>query len=96
MKSFMAVGVALLAIASSSGAAAAIPAGAAQAAERKDEAPSWETAQATRRSGFTAGVLAGMSFGSVAGYPNDFSKIDNPPFRQTGFGVFLEFSNQAG
>src|SRR5204863_3763807 len=41
----------------------------------------WETAPATRRGGFTAGVLTGLSFGSVVGYPNDFAKIDQPAFR---------------
>jgi len=57
------------------------------AAPEDAERPSWETAPATRRSGFTAGFLGGMAFGTVAGYPNDFSKIDEPAFRSATSGV---------
>ncbi|HEX9294192.1 MAG TPA: hypothetical protein VF881_00095 [Polyangiaceae bacterium] len=42
---------------------------------------------ATRRSGFTAGFLGGMAFGTVEGYPNDFSQIDNPLYRSATSGV---------
>jgi hypothetical protein len=53
----------------------------------KENDSSWETAPATRRSGFTAGLLAGMSFGTVAGFPNEFSKIDVESFRSATSGV---------
>jgi hypothetical protein len=62
--------------------------GAAPDAEPKGaDKPSWEAAPAKRRSGFTAGVLTGMSFGSVEGYPNDFSKIDVASYRSATSGV---------
>jgi hypothetical protein len=57
------------------------------AAPEQAERPSWETAPATRRSGLTAGFLGGVAFGTVAGYPNDFSKIDVPGFRSATSGV---------
>jgi hypothetical protein len=57
------------------------------AAAPEADRPSWETAPATRRSGFTAGFLGGLAFGTVAGYPNDFSKIDVPQFRSATSGV---------
>jgi hypothetical protein len=57
------------------------------AAPENAERSSWETAAATRRSGLTAGFLGGMAFGAVAGYPNDFSKIDEPAFRSATSGV---------
>jgi len=47
----------------------------------------WETAPPTRRGGFTAGVLAGLAFGTVHGYPNDFAKIDVPAYRTATSGV---------
>jgi hypothetical protein len=45
------------------------------------------TAAATRRSGFTFGVLAGLDFGTVHGYPNDFGKIDVAAYRSATSGV---------
>jgi hypothetical protein len=75
--------VALLGFAAVTASASALAQGAAPQGER----PSWETAPATRRSGFTAGLLAGMSFGTVAGYPNEFSKIDVETFRAATSGV---------
>src|SRR6266542_351674 len=83
MKALVAIGSALVAVALGSTAVAAPPEGPPEA----DDKPSWENAPATRRSGFTAGVLAGMSFGTVAGYPNDFSKIDNAAYRAATSGV---------
>lgn len=47
----------------------------------------WETAPPTWRGGFTAGVLAGLAFGTVSGYPNDFAKIDNPTYRTATSGA---------
>jgi hypothetical protein len=45
-------------------------------------------ASATRRSGFTFGFESGLSLGAAEGYPNDFSKMDNPAYRAraAGFG----------
>ena len=83
MKPLVAIAWALVALAWGSTAAAAPPEGPPEA----DDTASWENAPATRRSGFTAGVLAGMSFGTVAGYPNEFSKIDNVAYRAATSGV---------
>src|SRR5258708_3192047 len=47
----------------------------------------WETAPATRRSGFTAGLMTGLSFGNVIGYPNDISKFGDPAFRSATSGL---------
>jgi len=47
----------------------------------------WETAPATRRSGFTAGLMTGLSFGNVIGYPNDISKLGDPAFRSATSGL---------
>jgi hypothetical protein len=55
-------------------------------APESDKAP-WETAKPTRRGGFTAGVLAGLAFGTVHGYPNDFDKIDVAAYRTATSGV---------
>src|SRR5262249_10842601 len=52
-----------------------------------EKAQPWENAPATRRSGFTFGVLGGLSFGSVEGYPNDLSKLDNPVYKSATSGV---------
>jgi hypothetical protein len=51
------------------------------------EKASWENAPATRRGGVTIGALGGMSFGSVEGYPNDLSKLDNPAYRSATSGI---------
>ncbi|HMI83568.1 MAG TPA: hypothetical protein VK550_05705 [Polyangiaceae bacterium] len=47
----------------------------------------WDATPATRRSGFTAGLMGGLSFGTVIGYPNDFSKWDQPAYRSATSGV---------
>jgi len=47
----------------------------------------WDATPATRRSGFTAGLMGGLSFGTVVGYPNDFSKWDQPAYRSATSGV---------
>jgi hypothetical protein len=47
----------------------------------------WDATPATRRSGFTAGIMGGMSFGTAVGYPNDFSKWDQPAYRSATSGV---------
>src|SRR5947209_1301376 len=39
-----------------------------------------QAAAPTRRGGFTTSASAGLAFGAVAGYPNDFSKIDVPAY----------------
>ncbi len=51
-----------------------------------EEETSWLDAPATRRSGFTFGILLGSLMGNVEGYPNDALKIDRDAFRtNTGF-----------
>ena len=47
----------------------------------------WDATPATRRSGFTAGLMGGLSFGTVVGYPNDFSKWDQSAYRSATSGV---------
>jgi hypothetical protein len=47
----------------------------------------WDAPPATRRSGFVAGVSGGLSFGTVIGYPNDFSKWDQSAYRSATSGV---------
>jgi hypothetical protein len=47
----------------------------------------WDAKQATYRSGFTAGLMLGLSFGTVTGYPNDFSKWDVEAYRSATSGV---------
>jgi hypothetical protein len=47
----------------------------------------WDAKPATYRSGFTAGLMLGLSFGTVAGYPNDFSKWDVAAYRSATSGV---------
>jgi hypothetical protein len=42
---------------------------------------------ATRRSGFTAGILGALAVGDAAGYPNDFSKLDNPIYHASTTGI---------
>jgi hypothetical protein len=66
----------------------------AAAGARKPEGPLdesekglWDATPATRRSGFTAGLMGGLSFGTVVGYPNDFSKWDQPAYRSATSGV---------
>jgi hypothetical protein len=69
---------------------AATPAGASAAARApgdESEKGLWDAPPATRRSGFTAGLMGGLSFGTVAGYPNDFSKWDQPAYRSATSGV---------
>jgi len=45
------------------------------------ETPSWETAPATRRGGFTVGVSLGGNLGNVTGYPNDVRKVGRAEYR---------------
>lgn len=44
-------------------------------ASKAEAEPAWQTAPATRRSGFLLGVSLGMAIGKGAGYPNDARKI---------------------
>jgi len=85
------VGVSLLAACFSGAAFAQAPAaaGARQSGGPIDEAEKglWDATPATRRSGFTAGLMGGLSFGTVVGYPNDFSKWDQPAYRSATSGV---------
>ena len=85
------VGFSLFALCLSSPALAAAPA---SAGARRSEGPLdesekglWDAKPATRRSGFTAGLMGGLSFGTVVGYPNDFSKWDQPAYRSATSGV---------
>lgn len=45
-----------------------------KAATPKQDLPAWETEPATRRAGFTLGLLVGAAGGQVSGYPNDVNK----------------------
>ena len=45
-----------------------------------EQAAAWQTAPATRRGGFTAGLLGGLALGAAHGYPNEFAKIDNSAY----------------
>jgi hypothetical protein len=56
----------------------------------------WDKTPASRRSGFTAGILAGLAFGTVHGYPNDFGKIDVPAYRSATSGVGSSFGLYLG
>lgn len=40
----------------------------------------WETAPATRRSGFAAGIALGFGLSSIVGFPNDVKKIGYAPY----------------
>jgi hypothetical protein len=65
--------------------AAAIAALLVPAAVRADDATpaepaAWETAPATRRSGFVVGFQVGVGIASIAGYPNDVKKIGFAPY----------------
>ncbi len=93
MRSFavVAVGAAVLALQNAAGAAdppsaAVIPPPGASQAEDPEKA-AMQAVPATRRGGFTAGFLGGMAFGTVEGYPNDFSKMGNPLYRSATSGV---------
>jgi hypothetical protein len=67
------------------------PAGASTMAARgptdETEKGLWDAAPAERRSGFTAGLMTGIAFGNATGYPNDFSKWDQPAYRSATSGV---------
>jgi hypothetical protein len=70
------------------------PAGAAPAPAASPEAPkaqesdaNWQTAPATRRSGFTAGLILGAALGYASGTPNDLSMIGNPAFQSHTGGI---------
>lgn len=47
----------------------------------------WETAPATRRSGFTLGTSFGLMGGGASGYPNELAKIGDPAFRASASGL---------
>jgi len=47
----------------------------------------WQTAPATRRSGFTAGLILGAALGHASGTPNDYSMIGNPAYESRTGGV---------
>jgi hypothetical protein len=51
---------------------------------------------ATRRSGFTAGILGGLAVGDAAGFPNDFSKLDNPAYHASTTGAGTAFTFYLG
>jgi hypothetical protein len=96
MKRRTIVGLAFLIVGQGSSAWAAGPDAPADADTASSGPAAWDTAPATRRGGFTAGVLTGLSFGSVVGYPNDFAKIDQPPFRSATSGVGSTFTLYLG
>lgn len=52
-----------------------------------DDANAWETAPATRRSGFTLGTSFGLIGGASRGYPNKFGQIGNPAHRAETAGL---------
>jgi hypothetical protein len=86
-----ALGFSLLSLTFASSALAQAPASAGarrpQTSLDESEKGLWDAKPATRRSGFVAGVRGGMSFGSVVGYPNDFSKWGQDPYRSATSGV---------
>jgi len=59
--------------------------------EAAPEAPpdpnAWETAPATRRSGFTLGASFGFMGGTSSGYPNSYGKVGHPAFRAETSGI---------
>ena len=81
--------LALLSVCFANRARADAPGGTRKSAGPTDEADKglWDATPATRRSGFTAGLMGGLSFGTVVGYPNDFSKWDQPSYRSATSGV---------
>jgi hypothetical protein len=61
--------------------AALVSAEIARADEPKPAEPAaWETAPATRRSGFVVGTAVGFGVGGIAGFPNDVKKIGYIPY----------------
>jgi hypothetical protein len=89
-RKFVAVVGVLFFLASLSGAAwADAPAGSRRSTGPLDESEKglWDAKPATRRSGFMAAATAGLSFGTVTGYPNDFSKWDQPAYRSSTSGI---------
>jgi hypothetical protein len=87
--SVVAVSLLSLFLASNAFAQAAPAAGIRKPASPTDDSEKglWDAKPATRRSGFVAGLMGGMAFGSVVGYPNDFSKWDNASFRSATSGI---------
>lgn len=53
----------------------------------RDDSTSWETAPATRRSGFTLGTAFGLMGGASRGYPNKLAQIGNPAHRASTEGL---------
>lgn len=52
-----------------------------------DTAANMRSTGATRRSGFTAGIMPAFSVGDASGYPNDFSKLDDPTWHASTTGI---------
>jgi len=65
-------------------------------ARAQDEQEEWDGGYdyvAERRSGFTAGLGAGLAMGSAVGYPNVAGRIDNPDYEaDTGFALGSDYA----
>jgi hypothetical protein len=78
-KTILPTATAAFVLLSGGAALAAEPVPAASAAA-KPETPAWETEAATRRAGFSLGVLIGGAAGQITGYPNDVNKRGKTQF----------------
>lgn len=56
-------------------------------AEGREPLPEWETARATRRSGFTAGLTLAATMGTAEGTQNDYAKLGDPAWLARTGGV---------
>jgi hypothetical protein len=65
------------------------PASVQAAPKTQEREADWQNARATRRSGFTAGLVLGAALGHASGTPNDYSKIDNPAYESRTGGAGL-------
>lgn len=66
---------------------ASLASGPSDALPAADAASSWETAPATRRSGFTLGTSFGLMGGASHGYPNKIGQVGNPAYRAETAGL---------
>jgi hypothetical protein len=63
------------------------PPASAQAPKPHESDANWQTAPATRRSGFTAGLILAGALGYASGTPNDYSKIGDPTYTSHTGGI---------
>jgi hypothetical protein len=67
--------------------AAPTPAAAPAGAKPHESDEAWQTAPATRRSGFTVGLVLGAALGHASGTPNDYTMIGNPTYTSRTGGI---------